>query len=862
MSRCKPSQSVVARLIACLVIGGVAISAALSVLEYQRSANELRLQLSQRLALRTHNLQDVLRHLVAEPHRERIVEAVRSFTADYPVDAVRLAGPGLEPITLGAWRKPAGADGAASAQELEAHHWSLEEHAGPGGGIAMDRPTLVRAPFTHDRQRYEMTLRVDGPAAYAQVRRQMIEHMAMQWLLLAAMLLLALFLVRRWFIGPLGEMVELIDRGHGPEPLSRLARRHPGEFGRLADAMATMLRRIESTRTKLTQRERAFHSLYEFAPTAMLSVDPAGRVTQANRRAATMFGAASSEALLGQEATALVSEHDQPRLQQAIRRLDVDEDAHCELQLASHGDEPRHAAIEAAALRDESGALTAVRLAFVDVTEWRRLRRELEEKTRVLNLVIDHMSDAILLVDQHQRIVAFNRRLAELVQRTPATLHGARYDRQRFWEPMGALDPAALTDQLARVEAEPHRSVQERIETHKGVFQLQSMVLHDAMQAPVGRLWVVRETTSQEQNQRLLRQQHEQLGALRQVSVALSRARDVDEVLESAADQLHRLLGVEAVGLILRNRASLPRCRQVIHRGVGTLLLEPHRAVAGALERELVPMVLSNDDVALWPDVPHDADWGRALQTAGLTSIAAGPLRGPHETVGIAWVARRGGERLERHHLHLLETLIPSIAARVQIVELEARLANLALTDGEAALPGCELFDRALERMSRDHDQLAVLVFELERFDPELDRHRRVGSTATVQAAVRRLQEVCRRSTFIARLGRSQLGLIVPAVDAPVAEQMAGRLHNALAEAPVELADGRRVALAVSVGVACGPTATTDPAALQELALGRADLARRSGRGVTVGHQAEEAAEPEAPGASPRNPQEPAQPTS
>jgi len=52
------------------------------------------------------------------------------------------------------------------------------------------------------------------------------------------------------------------------------------------------------------------------------------------------------------------------------------------------------------------------------------------------------------------------------------------------------------------------------------------------------------------------------------------------------------------------------------------------------------------------------------VEEAGLTCLAAGPLRGPHETVGIVWIARRGGERLERHQIHLLETLIPTIAIR------------------------------------------------------------------------------------------------------------------------------------------------------------------------------------------------------
>lgn len=859
MRQFKLWQSVVTRLITCLVIGGLVISVGLSVLEYQRSVTDLRLHLSQRIALTTRNLQSALAGMLEAPQRGDLRNTVMVFIAEQPIDAVRLVGPNFEPVIVGVWALDPSMAGSAAAQASEAaqtppgaeriYEWNFTRYAmGSDGEIAFDRPTLVRAPFLHHDQWYQLELRINGPAARAQVQRQIIDRMMAQWLLLAVTLLLGLLLVRRWFTGPLTEVMELIRKRCGPEPFRRLGREHGGEFGRLADAMAGMLERVESTSAQLVQRERMFEELYEFAPTAMLSVDPRGRIIQANRRAAMLLGVDSAQALVGRAASRLVSENDRPRLQQAIDRLAADETTHCELRLEAEGASTSiDAAVEAVAVRDGNGALVAVRLALLDVSEWRRLCDRLEGQARLLNLVIDHMSDAILLVDEHHRVAAFNQKLADLVQRPARLLKAAAYEHESFWDAMGALDGPAFVERLRRMATESQGVVQERIETRKGVFQFQCMALRDATEAITGRLWVVRDATAQEHSEHLMRVQHQQLAALKQVSVALGRVEGVegiDAVLECAATELRHHLGIEAVGLVVRECQSRSRCRQIIHRGPQAQLLEPNQALAWSMERELLPLVMHNEDVAFWPDVPHETPWGRALEGAGLTCIAAGPLRGPHETSGMVWIARRGGERLERSQVHLLETLLPTLAARLHILELEQRLGALGLNDVETALPTRLPFEQALRRAVARERRVAVLVLELAMVDPATARWRPlVVGNAAVRDVVERIQMACRRSTFIARLGADQLGLIVPDVHAAQVGELAERLRRATADQSVRpgrsrggakrpaepqhegaprAGDDGALATVAGIGSACHPDEGAESTALYELAASRA----------------------------------------
>ena len=188
---------------------------------------------------------------------------------------------------------------------------------------------------------------------------------------------------------------------------------------------------------------------------------------------------------------------------------------------------------------------------------------------------------------------------------------------------------------------------------------------------------MVEEVTPQEQSQRLISQQNQQLEVLKNVGTALCDLDNVEELMQRTAEQLFGTLGLEVVGLAIRRDRSGQRSQQLIHRGTMPYLLEPHRRLVDAIERELMPEVLQGGDVAFWPDLQGSGDWAGQALNAGLTSLAAAPMRGSADSQGIVWIARRGGERLERHHIYMLETLAPLIAARLQIAQLGERMNQL-----------------------------------------------------------------------------------------------------------------------------------------------------------------------------------------
>lgn len=823
MARTHPWDSVVTKLVACLIVGGLIITAGLSVLELTRAEQALQRNITERVTLTTRNLQGILRGMVGPDSRPKELKAALAVAfAEPAVEAVRLRGFDLPPsLYLGDWSR-----GGGSVDKV----WPLAENGiSLGDEVDLARRTQVQAPFTVGDRLYFLELLIDGPAARAATLKQIFGRLTTQWLFLAVMTLLGLLLLRRWFTGPLADIAQLVRHDADAEPFRRFAQYRTGEFADLAAAIAGMREGIDQTAERLAQRERAYEHLYQYAPTAMLSLGLDGIVKRANQRAATLFGAHCPEELVDRQASSLITSEDRPLLAEALERLAADGSRRCELRVKG----ARHTvdtAVEAVAVRNEDGMLRSFRLSMIDISETKRLQRQHEQQTRLMNLVIDHMSDAILLVDAEGHVAAFNQQLASLLQRRPESLYGATYDHDHFWAGLGLKEPAIFTQRLRQIEADGQRSAQERFETANGTYCFQGIPVHSALGESLGRLWVVQETTSQEQSQRLVVQQNRRLIALKEVSHVLTRAQSVDALVANVAGELYRLLNVDAVGIAVRE-AGDRRSRQVVHRGDGPVLLDTHRTIIGAVERDLLPEILAQPQFVHWPDLHLRTRWAKAFSGAGLTTLAAGPIRGAGTWQGLVWIAQRGGESLERHHMVMLETLMPLISARLETVQLYEQLETLELSDPTTGLPNAQRFDRALARIAnRPGAVWAIVALELDRFGQINEQIAHEQADAVLRVLAERLLSSLRKGCVLARGEGASFNVLLPEVSLEQAVIIAERLRRVLANTPVPLDDGSEASITASVGVATCLGSNRDPQQVLRTAISRAKLSKASGR--------------------------------
>jgi len=827
MRRFRFQQSIVTRLVASVVAGGLIVSAGLGVMELKHSETLLRMEMTQRVVQATRMLQSRLKTQVGRISATSLRIALEAYLVDPRIRAARVTLPGDRKIALKAW--------SDDVENDDPVVWDLPETAVPGGTeVDLDRITLVRAPFTHGAYESTVELLIDGPAIKQANRTRVLRDLASNWLFMAVMVLLGLMLLRRWFTGPLSVMLELITAHTGPESFYRMARNSAAEFSKLAEAIGGMLTRLENTTDRLRRREKAFESLYQHAPAAMISLDPSGRIIEANHRAAELLGLPTERILIGSPLMPYIAEEDRGLLRQAIDRLVLDSATRCELRVTTE-EKTIHAAVECVGVRDDDGELQSVRLSLLDVSEGVILQRELADKSRLLNLVIDHMSDAILLVDADSRVAAVNQHLGSLLHVRPESLIGLPYSPDRFWDEIGVIDQDLFVNRLRQIDFDRDRPAQERFESRVGTFLFQGIPVHDTSGKSIGRLWVVAEITSQERNQKLLDQQTVQLQSLKRLGQQMSQINTQDQLLERVAILLFDMFGVEAMGIALRRDDRGHRSIQVVHRGSGAYLLEVNQHLVMSIEQHLMPQLLSNRDVTLWPDLPRGTPWSKAFEQAGLTTVAGVPLLGSADSQGIVWIARRGGERIERNHIYLLEALAPMLAVRLDLLQMREQMHSLHLTDVATDLPNERHFQHELGRVQTDCPSgWSALVIRLDHFQTLLDMLEHESADQLLRSVAVSLRRVLRKSCFVARLDGPIFGVISRESDTNAILAMANRLRQIIADQQITLPDGHTWRLTASIGLAICPEDGTDPQSVVEIARARMEIARRSGRDRVV----------------------------
>jgi len=781
-------DSLSTRLVAGLLAGGLLLSVGIAAVEWSRGRELVMLEATQRSSMVLQNMRSVLRVELASGLGDaveggaspRVGKSLSAFTRSEMVSAIRLTGPSGAMGSWGAWPSEGGGGEAAGVARV----WSVSENPVLAGDeVSLAGLTSARLTVLVEGRAYFLEVLIDGSAATGPVWWRVWEGVAWAWALIGAMLLAAVWMLRRWVERPMQDLTGLVSVDAGSRELERWASTQSGELATLAGAMGQMLERVETARATLDRRERRSESLFHEAPVAMLSVTGEGRVTHANARAGAMFGASGAAGLIGRGVDELVAEEDLPRLWATVERAGYRRGQRVELRLMSQSGEAdagregsRWAVVEATPVTDSSGSLTELRLCFVDMTAAVRLREETERQARLLNLLIDHMSDAILLVDADGRVAAANQQMAGLLGRPAGSLLDSRYDAATMWEPLGLVDEEAFVSRLSRLEADVSRPVQARFETRSGAFMFRGVAVHGDEGEVLGRLWVVQETTSQEQGQRMLIEQNQRLAAMRRVATALSGVYTFDEVTQAAVSTMREELGVDTVGLAVRRGIEGQRCRQLIHRGESALGLNEYGGVLDFVQHKLMPRTMNGSHTLHWAELNGGTDYGRAFGGIGLTTAAACALTGSDEVVGVLWAGQRGGDGLERHQLLMLETMAPLIAARLEVADQLDRLEAMSLVDKDTRLLNREAVERMGSRSEEQGRPWALLRIDATAGGEDGEWRK---DWPSLIAAVTRLT---RRSSVLAQLEDGVLAVVIPGAGPRGASAAAKRIGEGLVD--------------------------------------------------------------------------------
>jgi len=628
----------------------------------------------------------------------------------------------------------------------------------------------------------------------------------------------ACLLVGRGRVGALRRLADLAARSAGAGEFAAAAAARSGEARRLGDAMAGLVRRIDALDTELRRQRDRNERLERFAPAAMLTVHPSGRIREANRAAAALFDLDRADALVGAALFEQVHPKDRQRLRAAFDAAATHDVEPIEVQM-SMGGAARRIAIRLAASRRGSDRPTWIDLSLSDVTASRHLVQQLREQRRLLDLVIDHMADAILLLGPDSRIITANQRLGRLVGQRVDRLVGQRCDPAGLWAAVDLREPTRFEQRMARALDRPDRPATEQFETHGGgALRFLAIPVTEPGGALLAQLWVVQDVTTEARHRRLLEQQDRQLQGLRRLGEELREAADLDGMLDRVARQLRELLGVEAAGLAIRETDPRQRTRQRIDSGRPVSTLEAGRALTAATQCHLMPLVAEQGNTGLWVELgPHDG-WSEPFRAFGVATLAATPLSAHGRWAGLIWIGRPAGRHLERHQIFLLEAFAPMLANALRHARWEQQMQALTLIDPATGWLTRRLFEPLAEQLRRRCSRWALIVLEVRLGGAPTGAEASAGE-AIPGPALRRIAEAltaqCRLADQVIAAGGGRFILLCPDVEPAEIEPLCERVRRLPAALLREQSIGP---LTIHVAHAGAPGDGVDPSRLLAIA--------------------------------------------
>jgi diguanylate cyclase (GGDEF)-like protein len=262
---------------------------------------------------------------------------------------------------------------------------------------------------------------------------------------------------------------------------------------------------------------------------------------------------------------------------------------------------------------------------------------------------------------------------------------------------------------------------------------------------------------------------------------------DMDEVLARTLEAGTRLEGVDAALIRLESPEGVPT---VAAHGLSA---DGAEAIAG----------------------PPDGSRARAIEVSyryadtqeGQEHLIAGGVAVPLEENGsrvgyLAVYTRSRNRRFGEDDVRVLEELTERAAPAIENARRFREARQLADLDALTGLHNRRYFHETLARecarAHRYNRRLALIVFDLDDFKEVNDNIGHLGGDAVLTEAAARVREVLRTADIPCRVGGDEFAVILPEAGIAQAEQLFGRLQDAISSRPI----GQAGRLHISAGVA------------------------------------------------------------
>jgi len=301
----------------------------------------------------------------------------------------------------------------------------------------------------------------------------------------------------------------------------------------------------------------------------------------------------------------------------------------------------------------------------------------------------------------------------------------------------------------------------------------------------------------------MLKQQTDELDALKKLSINLTSSLDLPDVLDAVVSEAMRLIeNAHDINIFLYKNHKLSFGAALDSDGTRNKPWSKPRS------NGLTYTVAHGGDTVIVEDMQNHPLF-RSAPKDWVGSIIGIPLKVGDMVVGVMNLSRSTLGGFSPSELRLLGLLSDQAAVAISNASLHQMISRQAYSDTLTGLPNRRALDERLEEevqsARRNNYSFAVIMMDLDGFKAVNDTYGHATGDDVLRTVFGQMARGVRTTDFLARYGGDELSLILSQTEMSSAQVVTEKILEGMKKLKYKLPDGKRLRIGISGGIAIFP---------------------------------------------------------
>jgi len=301
----------------------------------------------------------------------------------------------------------------------------------------------------------------------------------------------------------------------------------------------------------------------------------------------------------------------------------------------------------------------------------------------------------------------------------------------------------------------------------------------------------------------LVKQQADELDALKRISLNLTSSLDLQTVLDAVVNEAMKLVkNSRTAHIFLYLHGKLEFGASLNSDGIKNKLVSEPRADG------LTNSVANHGEQIIVDDMVHHPIYKNAPKD-WTGSVIGIPLKFDNSIVGVMNLSRSVTGKFSKAELRLIGLLADQAAVAISNASLHKQVTELANTDSVTGLPNRRALDECLQDEMRYANQtksrLSVVMMDLDGFKGVNDAHGHAVGDELLNSLFNYLSDNMRSTDFLARYGGDELTLVIRDAGVDEAQAITLKILDLMKSYQYPFPRTANIQLGISAGIAVYP---------------------------------------------------------